>query len=67
MFHIYSQMAMRTFFTMRCFVKFIRLEESFLRDTYLVMTLLAIEFFERNQCNPIKIRPGDHTDEFFFQ
>lgn len=67
---------MRTFFTMRCFVKFIKLvqymyikeklEESFLKDTYLIMTLLAIEFFERNHCNSIKIRPGDHTDGFFF-
>lgn len=43
-----------------------KLEESFLKDTYLIMTLLAIEFFERNHCNPIKIRPGDHTDGYFF-
>lgn len=37
-------------------------EESFLKDTDLIMSWLAIEFFERNQYNPIKIRPGDCTD-----
>lgn len=27
--------------------------------------LFAIEFLERSQCNPTKIRPGDHIDVFF--